>query len=356
VGVVFPLAGLNVSGGVKNLLLQATALAEAGHKVLLLVPDFSAAPSFPLSARVCVRRLATGPRNAPRWLRQLTYYVRLALTATQDADLCVVAYYPTVYCAVVSRVLNRARTKILYSVAAYEPFTHGLAAESRLPMRVVRAALAWLSYRLPVDRVYASHWLRDQVGDPGGVVIGRGVDTRVFTPAGRRTSTSDEKPLRIGTIGRSGRVKGYADFAAAVAGMTGVEVLVLALDPVALPAGVPSRRLPPTDEAGMAEFYRACDVFVFTSLSEGFPAPPLEAMACGCAVITTDCGGVREYARHESNCLIVPPSDPVALRGALDRLCRDAPLRACLTVNGVSSAARFDRQHMLDLFAVLATT
>src|SRR3954464_8953966 len=42
--VAIPLAGFNLSGGVKSLVGVANALVERGHKVRFLVPDFAATP------------------------------------------------------------------------------------------------------------------------------------------------------------------------------------------------------------------------------------------------------------------------------------------------------------------------
>ena len=56
----------------------------------------------------------------------------------------------------------------------------------------------------------------------------------------------------------------------------------------------------------LAELYSSADIFLFTSYAESFGLPPLEAMACGTTVVTTDCKGNRDYAIGEYNCLIRP--------------------------------------------------
>ena len=43
-------------------------------------------------------------------------------------------------------------------------------------------------------------------------------------------------------------------------------------------------------------FYRAADVFVYPSLNETFGLPILEAMACGCPVVTSDMSAMPETA------------------------------------------------------------
>lgn len=107
------------------------------------------------------------------------------------------------------------------------------------------------------------------------------------------------------------------------------------------------------DEAAMANFYRACDVFIFPSRAEGFGLPPLEAMASGAAVILTDCGGVSTYAEHEKNCLMVPVNDPVALAEAISRLVTDRDLREALVAAGLRTAARFERADVEERFCDL---
>lgn len=105
----------------------------------------------------------------------------------------------------------------------------------------------------------------------------------------------------------------------------------------------------------MAEFYRRCDLFVLPSRMEAFPLPPLEAMACGCAVVSTACGGVEDYAEDGVNCLLVPPGDPASLAAAVWRACTDDPLRSRLERHGAMTARRFEREAMVREFVALVS-
>lgn len=60
----------------------------------------------------------------------------------------------------------------------------------------------------------------------------------------------------------------------------------------------------------------AADVFVLSSAWEGLPMAVGEAMACGCAIVATDCGGVRELVADTG--FLVPPRDSVLLAERID--------------------------------------
>lgn len=96
-------------------------------------------------------------------------------------------------------------------------------------------------------------------------------------------------------------------------------------------------------QADPFRFYRAADVTVLPSVSsevlelpgqtlqvrghEGFPRTHLEAMALGIPVVGTRIAGVPEQVVDGETGLLVPPGDPDALAGALERLLGSAPLR-----------------------------
>lgn len=68
------------------------------------------------------------------------------------------------------------------------------------------------------------------------------------------------------------------------------------------------------------------DVFVLSSIWEGLPNTLVEAMACGCPVVSTDApGGSRDALRNGSLGPLVPPGDPRAMADAVIRVLRDPP-------------------------------
>ena len=87
--------------------------------------------------------------------------------------------------------------------------------------------------------------------------------------------------------------------------------------------------------------FQESDIFIYPSRYEGFPAVPLEAMACGCALATTRVSGVEEYAMHEKNCMVSEPGDAEGIVRNVQRLIEDARLRDELRGNGILTARRY---------------
>jgi len=77
----------------------------------------------------------------------------------------------------------------------------------------------------------------------------------------------------------------------------------------------------------VAVVMRRCDVFVLPSLSDARPRSIIEAMSLGLPVISTCVGGIPTLIQDGVSGILVPPCDPAALSGALDRLARSPELR-----------------------------
>lgn len=358
VDVCIPIGGFNLSGGVKVLVLIANGMAARGWRVSFVAPDFAAESPFPLAPDVSVTTLGSGPRWLPLSTRKILYYLHLGLVAARGARVCLANYYPTAFCAVLSRwVCNRA-SRVVWYVQADEAVSHGLLAEAGRASRLLRYGFARLSHRLPLSTICVSRWVRSRIGHPADPVrYAPAVDPAVFHPGPLHP---DRGRLVVGTIGRRGKTKGYEVFLEAVRRLPrphDLKILVASPTPdeVPLPVGVDAEGVHTRSDQAMAEFYRRCDIFVLPSRMEAFPLPPLEAMACGCAVVSTACGGVEDYAENGVNCLLVPPGDPASLAAAVWTACTDDPLRSRLARHGAMTARRFERDAMVREFVALVS-
>jgi len=84
--------------------------------------------------------------------------------------------------------------------------------------------------------------------------------------------------------------------------------------------------MPHLDRAILAEHLRGLDVFVVPSHQEGLCIAALEAMASGCPVVSTRCGGPEEFVRDAYSGYCVD-FDAEAMAQALGRIVRDRRLR-----------------------------
>ncbi len=91
----------------------------------------------------------------------------------------------------------------------------------------------------------------------------------------------------------------------------------------------------------LLELYNLSSVFVLPSIVEGFPTPPLEAMSCGCALVTTRNGGTDEYSVHGFNSLVCNPGEPEAIAGLVEELLRDEALRSKISSNGMGTCGKY---------------
>lgn len=89
----------------------------------------------------------------------------------------------------------------------------------------------------------------------------------------------------------------------------------------------------------VADINNSVSVFMCTSVLEGFGLPGLEAMACGCVLVTTDYTAVHEYAENQYNALISPVKDAESMARNVIRLFEDDTLRMKIARNAVATGA-----------------
>ena len=93
------------------------------------------------------------------------------------------------------------------------------------------------------------------------------------------------------------------------------------------------------NEETLAVMYRLAGVFVFPSLYEGFGLPPLEAMASGTPVVTSNVSSLPEVAGDAAT--LVDPYDPDAIADGIFRVLSDEQLRITMRRKGADRARQF---------------
>ena len=96
----------------------------------------------------------------------------------------------------------------------------------------------------------------------------------------------------------------------------------------------------------LSVLYRLAGVFVFPSLYEGFGLPPLEAMACGAPVITSNVSSLPEVVGDAA--LLVDPHSAQDIADAIVRVLSDPSLAAQLRARGLARAAAFSWERSVE--------
>ncbi|MBL8798965.1 MAG: glycosyltransferase [Planctomycetia bacterium] len=169
-------------------------------------------------------------------------------------------------------------------------------------------------------------------------VVPRGVDCELFSPGGRpqcraRLGLPADLPVFV-WVGRMVPVKGLDVLLTACeqlrARQPAFQFCLIGDGPLraSLQAEVAARNLTqhvrfvgllPQEQLG--DWYRAADLTVLPSLSEGIPNVLRESLACGTPFVASRVGGIPEIAPADS-CRLVPPGDAASLAQALDEMLR----------------------------------
>lgn len=103
-------------------------------------------------------------------------------------------------------------------------------------------------------------------------------------------------------------------------------------------------------EEKLINIYRSSSIFVSSSIAEGFGLPSAEAMACGCAVASTNCGGNQDFAIHNYTALISEPRDVEDLFKNIVKLLEDDKLRNDIAKNSLKHIKDFNWDRAGDSF------
>lgn len=308
--IVYVLPSSELHGGIRVILEHAEGLARRGYDVQVVGPD-----------------------PAPDWHPVAVPYSQVALYepgAIPAVDICVGTFWSTVGPACTS-----GSRRVFHFCQGFE----GVHREYAPILPQIDEV-----YRLPVPKLLISAHLEPVLRERYGCrchLLGQAVDSELFSPG---SGPRADGPLRIGVVGPFGiRSKGIPEAlrglrAARERGMP-ITVWRASADPLS-PAeqelGVTERFFHRLSTRGMVDFYRSLDAYVYSSYDEeGFPLPPLEAMACGVPVALTE---IRPFAVVPGEAVLrFPPGEPEALVPVVERLL-DPERRRALREAGLAYA------------------
>jgi glycosyltransferase involved in cell wall biosynthesis len=322
--VTYVMNHMQVCGGVKVVVEQTNNLVKRGHQVSIICRE-----------------------PVPNWINVLANYIQvpsemsLAETIPMDTDVIVTTYWDQLldcYSKCKAPILHFEQgDTYIFDFDKYDQDFQELLFQHwsiPVPILTVSSGLA-----MQIEEIFQR--------DPQ--VLHNAINDSVFYPP----SNDQRRSLlpRVLFVGpEQWPFKGIKDIIVAIqivreAGYSIEPIWVTQIEPESKFEGI--LYINP-EQNKLAEIYRTCDLYVCGSYFESFGLPPLEAMASGCAVISTRNIGVLEYAKHDENCLLTDIGDPQSIANSIIELLVDEQKRALLVKGGYKTAKKFKIEFMIE--------
>jgi glycosyltransferase involved in cell wall biosynthesis len=319
--VNFNSGDLSLSGGNRFIFELSNALVDRGYKVSITHAALKQAYGWftpvkaeiinleykPLIARIFNKYYMKNHKLFFDWEKRLTAYI-------PDCDVNVATYWATAYPTVES-----GKGRGFYLVQNYEPW---------FSSDPVFQAKAKATYDLPLTKLCVSNWLKEKVQ---GVFIGNGINLNKFKQAESPKIPKSVMLVIMKNIARKNPLlclevsKKLTDLGFAVLEARGH-----------------------LSDAELVKMYQQSKFLIYLSQFEGFGYIPLEAMACGTPVITSNC---TEYLHHLKNAYVLPEAYSVGdVIDAVQTISSEADLYWRLRKGGLEIAQQYDFQKVVDKF------
>jgi glycosyltransferase involved in cell wall biosynthesis len=289
-----------------------------------------------------IHLLDKSPRDYVGELQYFLAFLNLVTPAIPKSDLIVAGNWEGVIPAWQSR-----RGKPVHFPQHYDEVSFTLDGTSTVGLRAnpLIKMLCRSALQMPACRVANSSWLAGEFRRRFGESIPfvqNGVDTARFHPLPKLSAR--DGAIRVVTYCRPEQWKGFQDAVPAMHDlMQRHDRIQWHVYGFPHPALKPDNELAPYQFHGvlnhddLSRLYSESDIALCPSWYEGFATPPLEAMACGTAVITTRYG-TEDYAIDGHNAIVTRPRVVSDLAVALDGLVRVPELCERLARNGRAMA------------------
>lgn len=306
--ITFITAPLNFSGGVRVAALHASMLKDRGHDVVVVAP-----PPRKVTWRQKWRAFKNGGfsqlihSSVQSRIDDLNLNCQILDTYrpvtdndVPDADVVVANWWET---AEWVSQLSPSKGAKAYFIQDHEVFDY-------LPVERAKS-----TYRSPLHKIVVSEWLlklmETEYGDDNCDLVPNSVDLDLFNGRIRKKNLRPAVGFLYTKTPRKAVNLAIDCIIKARKIIPELRVLCFgAQEPdktLPLPPWVEFQYKPPQDK--IPDIYRSCDAWLFTSRSEGFGLPIIEAMACGTPVIGTSAGAAPQYIDEQTGALVEATSE-----------------------------------------------
>jgi len=320
--IQFVLPFLNLTGGNKCVLEYANRLQARGHDVWLIF-DYPDIPFWKPRGFSLTKLRDWGALPWVNWFDARVPVVRcpgLKDCCVPDADVVLATCWSNAHQVA---ALSPGKGRKFYLIQAYETDW-------------IKDPACETGYGLPLWHIVNASWVGRIMWERFQKPSVKVIPAASFEQYELRPTREFRQPprclMQYHTVSEKGVPDGIRAFELAAREVPGMTLAFYGLRTTGLQT--PHRIAGVVPESGMCDLYYDHDIFIWSSLREGLGTPCIEAMACKCAVATTDNGGSEEFAFHEQTALVSPPKNPEALAANIVRLAKDMALRRRLAETG----------------------
>jgi glycosyltransferase involved in cell wall biosynthesis len=329
--IAYLLPDVGVAGGVLTVFETVNRLIQRGHEAFIITLNQTPQP--------------------PSWYpyKGMVLPLKDIFTVQDELDVLVATHYITAF------FVNDIETKAKKYYYVQHRESLFVCEENYLDMSKEEAKQLVSNYRKYIEKTYTfslrhitpSKWLYDMSKNEFGndpLYIQYGLNHDIFYPEPYYDKPEGKLRVLIEGTHQAIKWKGVADAIEAVNMVEGLEVWTISADK---PQFRVDQHWQDPSQENIRKIYSSADVLIKPSWYEGVGIGPMQAMACGCAVLTTDNWGCNEYAENNKNALIVPSREPKKMAKAIERL-KDSELRERLIKAGLETAKTFQWEPQID--------
>jgi len=310
--ITFVLPTVGLAGGVRAVAIYAERLQKRGHEVFLVsVPKPQPSLVQQMNSLFRGRGLIDVRKKEPSHFDNVNVPLKvidrcrpITDADVPDADVVVATWWET---AEWVANLSEAKGAKAYFIQHHEVFDY------------VPKGRAAATYSLPLHKITISKWLVDlmetQYGDRKVSLVLNSVDTQQFYSSPRGKQPTPTVGMLYSPVYWKGCNVSLKAFSLAAQKLPELRLIAFgSCTPSAdLPLPTGTQYIQQPAQNAIKDIYASCDVWLCGSWSEGFHLPLLEAMACRCPVVSTQCGGPLDIIEDGVNGYLVPVGDATAL-------------------------------------------
>ena len=341
--ITFLTPHVNISGGIKIILEYAGRLAKRGHEVTVICPQ----PTF-AEMRIKGRGIPTifPKRLFMNVLKRKLHWIDVAANIKYvpsweemhipDGDVVIATAWQT---APYVKDYSSEKGRKFYLIQHYETLYHAHNNKKK----------ADETYRYPLRKIVVSTWLKETMKEKfnaEALLIVNPVDLTQFYPTRDKYNNKKRICMLHHFYDWKGVNDGIKAFEIAKKKCPDIQLVMFGAHSKKGCFGYEFYYSPWGDR--LKDIYNSCDIFLCPSWKEGFGLTSAEAMACKCALVTTNNGGCSDYAIHGKTALVSPPRKPKKLADNLINLLENEALLNSVAKNGYEYIRQFTWDKAVD--------